>query len=154
MCVCNDSMLPYVYTAHTEMSGWLDTNVYEVLILSSVQLNETIIKINLTATQYFRYRMNCNTNCIINDVSFHLESPYHYFYIASKTSIPLNFLDDQDMFMPTMMGSVELLSAGNVHIPLNDYNMRLEVKDENSVLLSSDIIIHVVESLSTLPASG
>ena len=56
--------------------------------------------------------------------------------------------------MPTMMGSIELLSAGNGHIPLNDYKMRLEVKDENSVLLSSDIIIHVVESLSPLPASG
>ena len=136
------------------MKGWLDTNVYEVFIPSSVQLNETITTINLTVTQYFRYRINCNTNCIINDISFHLESRYHYFYLASERSIPLSFLDDQEMFMPTMMGSVELLSANNGNIPLNDYKMTLEVKDRNVVLLSSNIIIHVVEPLPSLPISG
>ena len=142
------------YTASAEMRGWLDTNVYEVLIPSSMQLNETIIMINLTATQYFRYRINCTANCVIKDISFHLKPFYPYFYLASERSIPLNFLGDQEMFMPIMMGSVELLSAGNGHIPLNDYKMRLEVKDENIVLLGSDIVIHVVESLSTLPPSG
>ena len=58
------------------------------------------------------------------------------------------------MFMPTMMGSVELLAANNGNIPLNDYKMTLEVKDGNFVLLSSDIIIHVVEPLPSLPVSG
>ena len=136
------------------MRGWLDTNVYEVVIPSSMQLNETIIMINLTATQYFRYRINCSTNCIINDISFQLNSSYPYFYLASKRPIPLSFLDDQEMFMPTMMGSVELLSAGNGDIPLNDYKMTLEVKDGNVLLLSSDIVIHVVEPLPSLPVSG
>ena len=148
------SILSYFNIASAEMRGWLDTNVYEVLISSSVKINESIITINLTATQYFRYRINCNTNCIINDISFHLESPYHYFYLASERSIPLSFLDDQEMFMPTMMGSVELLSANNGDIPLNDYKMTLEVKDGTVVLLSSDIIIHVVEPLPSLPVSG
>ena len=136
------------------MIGWLDTNVYEVLIPSSVKLNETIIKINLTATQYFRYRMNCNSNCIINDVSFHLKSSYSYFSLSTEHLFPLNFLDDQEMFMPLMMKSVELLSAVDGHIPLNDYKMILEVTDGNTVLLDSDIIIHVVESLVTLPVPG
>ena len=136
------------------MTGWLDTNVYEVLIPSSMKLNETIIKINLTATQYFRYRMNCNSDCIINDVSFHLKSSYSYFYLSTESLIPLNFLDDQEMFMPLMMESVELLSAVDGHIPLNDYKMILEVTDGNTVLLDSDIIIHVVESLVTLPVPG
>ena len=136
------------------MTGWLDTNVYEVLIPSSIKLNETIIKINLTVTQYFRYHINCNTDCIVNDILFHLKSSYSYFYLTSENLIPLNFLGDQEMFMPFMMESVELLSAVNGHIPLNDYKMKLEVTDGNTVLLHSDIIIHVVESLPTLPASG
>ena len=136
------------------MTGWLDTNVYEVWIPSSMKLNETIIKINLTVTQYFRYRKDCNPDCIINDVSFHLKSSYSYFYLSTENLIPLNYLDDQEMFMPFMMESVELLSAVNGHIPLNDYKMMLEVTDRNTVLLDSDIIIHVVESLATLPVSG
>ena len=137
-----------------EMRGWLDTNVYEVLIPTSINLNETIIKINLTVTQYFRYHINCNTNCIIDEISFHLESSYPHFYLSSENSFPLNFLDDQEMFIPIMMGSVDLLSAVNGHIPLNDYRMRVEVTTGNTSLLASDIIIHVVESLPILPASG
>ena len=136
------------------MRGWLDTNVYEVLIPSSVPLNETIIKINLTMTQYFRYHINCNNSCVIKEVSFRLKSSYSYFYLSNENSIPLNFLDDQEMFMPIMMVSVELLSAVNGHILLNDYKMKLEVTDGNNVLLGSDIIIHVVEPLPNLPALG
>ena len=136
------------------MRGWLDTNVYEVLVPSSVLLSETIIKINLTMTQYFRYQINCNNNCIIKNISFHLKSSNSYFHLSNENSIPLNFLDDQEMFMPIMMVSVELLSAVNGHILLSDYKMKLEVTSGNDVLLDSDIIIHVVEPLPTLPALG
>ena len=136
------------------MRGWLDATVYEALISPSVQLNDTIMKFNLTVTQYFRYRINCYTNCIIDNVSFHLKSPYPYFYLGSINAISLNFLDDQEMFEPIMMESVELLSAINGHIPLNDYKMRIEVTDGNSSLLSSRIIIHVVEPLPSLPVPG
>ena len=140
--------------ASTKMRGWLDAAVYEALISPSVQLNETIMKFNLTVTQYFRYQVNCNTDCIINDVSFHLKSPYPYFYLANKNPISLNFLDDQEIFEPIMMESVELLSAINGHIPLNDYKMKIEVTDGNSSLLNSDVIIHVVEQLEALPVPG
>ena len=136
------------------MRGWLDATVYEAVISPSVQLNKTVMRFNLTVTQYFRYQVNCNTDCIINDVSFHLKSPYPYFHLANKNPISLNFLDDQETFEPIMMESVELLSAINGHIPLNDYKMRIEVADENSSLLGSDIIIHVVEPLQALPVPG
>ena len=136
------------------MRGWLDTDVYELLILPTVQLNETVMKFNLTMTQYFRYQINCNTDCIINDVSFHLMSSYPYFHLASDSPVSLNFLDDQEMFVSVMVESIELTSAINGHIPLNDYKMSLEVIGGNTSLLSSDIIIHVVESLPALPIPG
>ena len=136
------------------MRGWLDATVYEALISPSVQLNETIMRFNLTVTQYFRYQTSCNTDCIINDVSFHLRSPYPYFHLASNNFISLDFLDDQETFEPIMMESVELLSTINGHIPLNDYKMRIEVTDGNSSLLGSDIIIHVVEPLPSVPVPG
>ena len=136
------------------MRGWLDATLYETLISPSVQLNDTIMKFNLTVTQYFRYKTNCNTDCIIDDVSFHLKSPYPYFHLTSKAPIILNFLDDQETFETIMMESVELLSTINGHIPLNNYEMKIEVTDGNSSLLSSDIIIHVVEPLPSVPVPG
>ena len=136
------------------MRGWLDSDMYEVLIPSSVQLNETVVKFNLMMTQYFRYLVNCNRDCIINDVSFHLQSSYPYFYLDSEKPIPLNFLDNAKMFVPIMTESVDLLSAVNGHIPLNDYKMRIEVAAGETSLLRSDIIIHVIESLPSLPAPG
>ena len=136
------------------MRGWLDSSRYETLISSSVQLNETIMIFNLTMTQYFRYRVNCSSDCIINDVSFHLKSSVPYFYIASEKSIPLNFLDNENMFVPIVTESVELLTAVDGHIPLNDYGMQIEVTTGNASLLSSDVVIHVVESLPSLPVPG
>ena len=136
------------------MGGWLDSSMYETLILSSIQLNEAIITFNLTMTQYFRYRVNCSSDCIIDDVSFHLKSSFPYFYIASDKSIPLNFLDNKNMFAPIVTESVKLLSAVDGHIPLNDYKMQIEVTTRNTLLLSSDIVIHVVESLPALPVPG
>ena len=137
------------------MGGWLDSSMYETLILSSIQLNEAIITFNLTMTQYFRYRVNCSSSdCIIDDVSFHLKSSFPYFYIANDKSIPLNFLDNKNMFVPIVTESVKLLSAVDGHIPLNDYKMQIEVTTGNTSLLSSDIVIHVVESLPALPVPG
>ena len=136
------------------MRGWLDSSMYEILIPSSVQLNEALMMFNLTMTQYFRYQVNCSSDCIISDVSFHLKSSYPYFYIASEALIPLNFLDNKNMFVPIVTESVELLSAINGHIPLNDYEMKIEVITGNTSLLSSDIVIHVVESLPALPVPG
>ena len=136
------------------MRGWLDTDIYEILILSSVELNETIIKFNLTMTQYFRYLIYCSSDCIINNVSFHLQSSYPYFHLASENPFSLNFLDNEKMFVPVMTESVELLSAINGYIPLNDYKMRIEVITGDTIVLNSDIIIHVVESLPSLPTPG
>ena len=136
------------------MRGWLDTDVYEILIPSSVELNETIIKFNLTMTQYFRYLIYCSSDCIINNVSFHLQSSYPYFHLASENPFSLNFLDSEKMFVPIMTEAVELLSAINGYIPLNDYKMRIEVITGNTIVLNSDIIIHVVESLPSLPIPG
>ena len=136
------------------MRGWLDTNVYEALIPPSIQLNETIMTINLTMTQYFRYQVNCNTDCIISDISFHLKSTHPYFYLASENKTLLKFVNDEEMFVPIMVESVKLLSANNGYIPLNDYRMSLEVISGDTSLLISDIIIHVVEPLPALPVSG
>lgn len=110
--------------------------------------------INLTMTQYFRYQVNCNTDCIINDISFYLKSAHPYFYLASKNKTPLKFVNDEEMFIPIMVESVKLLSANDGYIPLNDYRMSLEVISGDASLLISDIIIHVVEPLPTLPVSG
>ena len=105
-------------------------------------------------TQYFRYHMNCNANCVINEISLSLKSNHPYFYLASESPIPLNFLDDQEMFVPIIVKSVELLSTFNGYIPLNNYKMKLEVTDGAILVLSSDVIIHVVESVPTLPVPG
>ena len=152
--LCNLFTVCIIVTGSAEMRGWLDSSMYEILIPSSVQLNEALMMFNLTMTQYFRYRVNCSSDCIISDVSFHLKSSYHYFYIASEALIPLNFLDNKNMFVPIVTESVELLSAINGHIPLNDYEMKIEVITGNTSLLSSDIVIHVVESLPALPVPG
>ena len=143
-----------ILIGNAEAKGWLDFDMYEAFIPSYIQLNETVMTFNLTMTQYFRYLVNCNSDCVISDVSFHLQSSFPYFYLASKNPISLNFLNNQKMFVPIMTESVDLLSAVDGHIPLNDYKMKIEVFAGDTSLLGSDIVIHVVDSLPSLPVPG
>lgn len=58
------------------------------------------------------------------------------------------------VLLPDTVESTELISAVDGGIPLNDYSMKIEVTAGDTSLLSSDIIVHVVEPLPVLPRPG
>ena len=135
------------------MEAWLDATTYEVFILPTVQFNQTILRFNLSLTNDFIYQVDYN-DYHVEDISFHLHSTYSFFYLANQNTSHTTFLNYFGVLLPDTVESTELISAADGRIPLNDYEMRLQVTAGDTSLLSSDIIIHVVEPLPVLPIPG
>ena len=135
------------------VEAWLDATVYEVFILPTVQFNQTILHLNLSLTNDFLYQVDYN-DYHVEDISFHLHSAYSFFYLANQNTSHTTFLNYFGVLLPDTVESTELISAVDDRIPLNDYNMRLEVTAGDRSLLYSDIVIHVVEPLPVLPHPG
>ena len=140
-------------TVPAGVGAWLDATVYEVFILPTVQFNQTILHLNLSLTNDFLYQVDYD-DYHVEDISFHLHSEYSYFYLANLNTSHTTFMNYFGVLLPDTVESTELISAVDGRIPLNDYNMRLEVTAGDTTLLHSDIIIHVVEPLPVLPRPG
>jgi len=139
------------HIAPEDVEVWLDATVYEIFINPTTSLNEMIAKFNLTLREddidSSGSQMNPSDSHNINAILFHLQSS-NYFYLANQNSSTSSFQDDHEHYV------VELLSASDGPIPLNDYRMKLEVTIGNMSLTSSDVIIHVVDPLPILPLPG
>jgi len=137
--------------APEDVEVWLDATVYEIFINPTTSLNEVIAKFNLTLRKNdidsSGSQMNSSDSHNVNAILFHLQSSNN-FYLANQNSSTSSFQDDHEHYV------VELLSANDGLLPLNDYRMKLEVTVGNMSLTSSDVIIHVVDPLPTLPVPG
>ena len=142
-----------LHTVQAGVEAWLDATVYEVFILPTVQFNQTILHLNLSLTNDFLYQVDYY-DYHVEDISFHLQSKYSFFYLANQNTSHTTFLNYFGVLLPDTVESTELISAVDDRIPLNDYNMRLEVTAGDRSLLHSDIVIHVVEPLPVLRRPG
>ncbi|XP_065909460.1 uncharacterized protein [Dysidea avara] len=87
-----------------------------------------------------------------DDISFDLQSSNPFFFLANKNSSNTTILAQHGTNLPDKVESIQLLTAINNRIPLNDYEMTLEVTAGGIPLISSDIKVHVVEPLPNLSA--
>lgn len=131
------------------VEAWLDATVYEVFVLPAVHFNQTILHLNLSLTGDFHSQANYN----YDNITFHLHSVNLFFNLGNQNTSHTTFLNYFDL-LPSRAESTSLVSAVTGHLPLNDYKMRIEVTAGNSSVTTSDIIIHVVDPLPSLPVPG
>ena len=87
-----------------------------------------------------------------DDITFHLyPSDNPYFRFGNSDSIHVTF---NNFYVPNVIETCSLSSATSDPIPLDDYELQVAVSIRGTELLRRDIIIHVVEPLSSLPPPG
>ena len=87
-----------------------------------------------------------------DDITFHLyPSDNPYFHFGNSDSIHVAF---NNFYVPNVIETCSLSSATSDPIPLDDYELQVAVSIGGTELLRRDIIIHVVEPLSSLPPPG
>ena len=133
-------------TVPIDQEVWLDATVYEIFIKPTTTLNEVIAKFNLTVRENYLYEIDSIGSHDIDDIMVHPKSS-DYFSLTKQNSSNSDF-HGHDVI------EVQLLSTKAGTISLNDYKMTLEVTIDDNPLTSSDIIIHVVDPLPTLPVPG
>ena len=139
------------FAVSQEANAWLDATVYEVFTLPVVPLNQSIIQFNLMLVHG---SMNSSGYFDFDDILFDLQSSNPFFYLANQSTIDATILTQNETILSDKVESIQLFAAIDDGIPLNDYEMTIEVTAGGIPLLSSDIIVHVVERLPTLSAPG
>ena len=120
--------------------------MYEIFIKPTTSLNEVIAKFNLTVRKDFEMDSSGSHDIDVDDIMLDLQSSDYFSLTNQKGS-------DSDFHGHNVV-EVQLLSTKAGTISLNDYKMKLEVTIGDNPLTSSDIIIHVVDPLPTLPVPG
>ncbi|XP_065909246.1 uncharacterized protein [Dysidea avara] len=127
---------------------WMDSTLYEIFI--SPNVTGQFKDLWFIITQDFQ-RHHDNYD-YLDDITFHLypsDNPYFYFGNGHTTHVA--FEDYYDLYLPDLIESCSLSSATSDPIPLDDYKLQVAVSIGGSELLRHDIIIHVVDPLSSLP---
>lgn len=133
-----------------EVDAWLDASVYEVFILPTVPLNQSVIGFNLMLVYDSE---NSSGYYDFNEISFDLHSSNSFFYLANQSAINATILTQYGINQPDLVKSIQLFTAVD-GIPINDYEMTLNVLVGETPLINSDIIVHVSEPLPSLSAPG
>ena len=129
----------------------MDSTLYEIFI--SPNVTGQFKDLWFIITQDFQ-RHHDNYD-YLDDITFHLypsDNPYFYFGNGHTTHVA--FEDYYDLYLPDLIESCSLSSATSDPIPLDDYKLQVAVSIGGSELLRHDIIIHVVDPLSSLPPPG